>query len=258
MRRVTPQFNAEHARRWQDADAAECYVHRIPYPEETFDVLRSLITDEATAALDVGCGTGNIARALAPFVDRVDAIDIAAPMIEVGRRLPRGASPNILWQVAPAESAGLRPPYALVVGGASLHWMDYEVVLPRFRKALTERGVLAVVRLSEAVESAWDKEIKEITERYSTAKEYVPFDMITIWEEAQLYRRVGTWITKPAPFEQSIENFIAAFHAQSNLTRAHVDSERLDAEVHEVMKRHCPHGFVRRQVVAHLEWGKPL
>ncbi|MBV9278962.1 MAG: class I SAM-dependent methyltransferase, partial [Chloroflexi bacterium] len=47
--------------------------------------------------LDAGCGTGDVARPLAPLVDRVDAVDISAGMIERGRRLPGGENPAITW-----------------------------------------------------------------------------------------------------------------------------------------------------------------
>jgi methylase of polypeptide subunit release factors len=67
-----PQFDAEHARRWHEADAAEAYRHRLPYPPDSFEVLEGLITDGPRTLLDLGCGTGEIARALAPRVARVD------------------------------------------------------------------------------------------------------------------------------------------------------------------------------------------
>ncbi len=60
------------------------------YPAEVFTVLRGLITDAAPAVLDVGCGTGDIARRLSPLVERVDAVDVSAAMIEQGRRQAGG------------------------------------------------------------------------------------------------------------------------------------------------------------------------
>jgi trans-aconitate methyltransferase len=48
------------------------------------------------------------------------------------------------WQVAPIEMAHLYPPYALITAGESLHWMDWPVVMPRFRDALSPGGVVAI------------------------------------------------------------------------------------------------------------------
>jgi len=44
--------------------------------------------------LDIGCGTGFIARELADRVTHVDALDISPAMIEQGKRLPRGDAPS--------------------------------------------------------------------------------------------------------------------------------------------------------------------
>ena len=46
---------------------AAAYRHRPPYDEETFDVLLGLLAqDAAPVVLDAGCGTGDLARPLAP------------------------------------------------------------------------------------------------------------------------------------------------------------------------------------------------
>jgi len=256
---IPPQFDAEHARRWHDRDAAESYRFRYTYPPETFEILLSLIAGPTGAAvLDVGCGTGNIARPLAPQVRRVDAVDFAAEMVSVGRGLPGGAHPHIRWQVARAEEAVLDPPYALIVGGQSLHWMDWRTIMPRFAAALSPGGVLAVVSVVQADVQPWDAAVKKIVDRYSTYTEYIPFDMIPAWEGAGLFRQIGERRTAPALFEQPVEEFIAGWHAASHLTRAHIDAASFDAEVRAVMRTFCPGGIASRPLVGHVLWGKPL
>ncbi len=254
-----PQFNDEHARRWHDADAAECYQYRLPYPVDTFDLLVGLIVDGPRAVLDLGCGTGEIARVLAPRVARVDAVDFAAEMVAVGKRRPGGGAANIRWQVAKGEEAELEAPYSLVTGGQSLHWMNWEVLMPRLAGALTPGGMLAVVGPNEVDPlPPWDAELKTIIPRYSTAKNYVPFDMIPAWESAGLFREVGMVRTGPVAFEQTVAEYIAAFHANSTLTRAHIDAEGFDAEVRTVVAPHCPDGVVRLTVRSQVLWGKPV
>jgi predicted TPR repeat methyltransferase len=66
---------------FRDQSVADAYPHRPPYPAAVFDTLAELITDTPRAILDVGCGTGDIARPLVARVDRVDAVDISAAMI---------------------------------------------------------------------------------------------------------------------------------------------------------------------------------
>jgi ubiquinone/menaquinone biosynthesis C-methylase UbiE len=255
---IPPQFTKEHARRWQDVDAAMNYAYRAPYPKPLFEILRSFIRDEPRTVLDIGCGTGNIARELASDVRRIDAIDWAAEMIDVGKGLPCGSADNIRWQVARAEDARLDPPYALIVGGQSLHWMEWHTILPRFAACLTPNGVLAVASVREPRAMPWSERLQEIIARYSTAKDYVPFDMIPAWENAGLFAKTGERETAPVMFEQPIEAFISAFHAMSTLTRAHIDSKAFDCEVRGLMQSLCADGTVRRQIIGHVVWGKPL
>lgn len=254
---IPPQFTAQHASRWRDRDAARSYRNRAPYPPETFEILMGLVRDGEPRILDLGCGTGAIARALAPRVARVDAIDFASEMIDEGRTLPGGAAPNIAWQVAPAETALLDPPYALIVGGQSLHWMAWKTVLPRCGKALLDRGVLAVVTVEDAADAPWRSGLRDIIARHTTARDYKPFDMLPAWESAGLYRPLGHRLTAPVEFVQSAEEFIDAHHAMSTLTRAHIDAAAFDAELRALMKVHCPDGRVHRTIRGQIEWGRP-
>lgn len=258
--RVTraPQFNEEHARRWHDADAAEAYQYRLPYPPDTFDVLLGLIVDGPGAVLDLGCGTGEIARPLAPRVARVDAVDFAAEMVAVGKRRPGGDALNIRWQVAKAEEAALEPPYSLITGGKSLHWMNWEVLMPRLARALTPGGLLALAGPEEIEPLPWADPLKTIIARYTTAPDYVPFDMIPAWEGAGLFRQEGVVATGPLAFEQTVDEYIAAFHANSTLTRAHIDADGFDAEVRTLVAPHCPGGMIRFVIRSQVLWGKPL
>src|SRR4051794_34210035 len=100
-RGLGPQYAAQFG----DVAVADAYRHRPPYAREVFDVLTSLVIGEPRAALDLGCGRGEIARELAPRVDRVDAVDASAAMIARGRALAGGDHPNLRWIVAPAETA---------------------------------------------------------------------------------------------------------------------------------------------------------
>src|SRR6266516_2423845 len=101
---------------WFDAASVVArYDARPPYPAETFAKLSALAMDKPRAVLDAGCGTGELARGLAPVLGRVDAIDRSAVMLERGRTLPGGAAPNLRWIHAEIEDAPLDPPYALVV-----------------------------------------------------------------------------------------------------------------------------------------------
>ncbi len=138
-------WSAEYAAWFQDPGIVRAYPNRPPYPDEAITFLVGLIADQPRAVLDVGCGTGDLARRLAPLVDRVDAVDVSLGMIEQGRRQPGGDHSNLRWIHVAVEHAPIQPPYALVTAGESLHWMDWEVVLPRLAASMSATGFLAIV-----------------------------------------------------------------------------------------------------------------
>jgi ubiquinone/menaquinone biosynthesis C-methylase UbiE len=72
--------------------------------------------------VDLGCGTGDISRLLAPFVEHVDAVDVSQEMIEAGKKAPGGDSRKLAWHLASAEEFHYRGPYGLAVAGESVHW----------------------------------------------------------------------------------------------------------------------------------------
>lgn len=90
-----------YAAQFQDAAIVSAYPTRPPYPAEVFEILTGLITAEPQVALDVGCGTGDVARRLAPLMARVDAVDVSWRMIARGKTLPGGDAPNLREVVAP-------------------------------------------------------------------------------------------------------------------------------------------------------------
>src|SRR6185436_20285760 len=103
-------FGQQYASAFQESSVAAAYQHRPPYPPETFSVLASLIAGSPRSVLDVGCGTGVIARHLVESVDRVDAVDVSPAMIEQGKRAPHGDHPRLNWITGRAEEAPLAPP----------------------------------------------------------------------------------------------------------------------------------------------------
>jgi ubiquinone/menaquinone biosynthesis C-methylase UbiE len=121
------------------------YRFRPPYPLETIQFLAGLAVDFPRRVLDVGCGTGDIARLLASFVEKIDAVDISAGMIDYGTRLQGGDNPSITWIHGSVEETQLSDKYALITAGESFHWMAWDLVLARFAEVLSAHGVVAII-----------------------------------------------------------------------------------------------------------------
>src|SRR5260370_27763442 len=87
-------FSAYYAETFKDHHVVDAYRYRPPYPDEGFNILAGLVTDEPRTVLDVGAGSGDIARRLVDFVERVDAVDFSPNMIAMGKQLPNQAHPQ--------------------------------------------------------------------------------------------------------------------------------------------------------------------
>ena len=252
-------LGVEHAVRFQDQSVAEAYRFHSPYPDELFDFLDRLLVDEPRTVLDVGSGTGDIARRMVDRVERVDAVDVSLQMIEQGKQQPNGKHPQLNWIARRIEEASLHPPYALITAGESLHWMEWEIVLPYFRTILTPHGSLAIMTRREQ-KSPWHEPLLVTIRHFSTSKAYRPFDMIEELTQRHLFRTQGTMETEPVAFTQSVDDYIEHFHSMSSFSREHMGLEQasaFDREVRALIAPYVQDGLITRSVFALVTWGKP-
>ncbi len=120
MQSKPEHFGSAYAETFEDQRVVDLYRNRSPYPAEVFDILAALIPDWPRSVLDVGAGSGDIARHLVDFVERVDAVDFSQNMIEHGKLLPNGDHPHLHRIYGRVEEAPLSPPYALIAAGSSI------------------------------------------------------------------------------------------------------------------------------------------
>lgn len=255
------QWAPEYAEPFQDRSVVEAYRHRPPYPPEVFEILAGLIKAELQSprhVLDVGCGTGNIARYLVERVDRLDAVDCSWPMIEYGKALPNGDHPHLRWLYGRVEDVVLDPPYALVTAGESLHWMEWNIVLPRFHEVLLPGGYLALLD-HLMVPEPWAL-LGEILPKYRTSDYPRRFNMLEALEEHGLFHKRGEKITEPVALMQSIDDFIESYHSRSGFSRERMgpaQAEAFDQEARSMLLRTYSEGIIAFQVAGRIAWGLP-
>ncbi len=253
-------FGPVHASVFRERSVVAAYTLRPPYPEVVFEMLANLIVDEPRTVLDLGCGTGAIARGLLDAAQRIDALDVSAPMIESGRRLPGGSQPKLRWILGRSEDAPLNPPYALITSGASMPWMNWDVVLPRLSDLLTERGVLAFVD-NRTEPPAWDAEIIQIFQRYTTnATRDYEYDWIHELERRGLFRPLGHVRTEMVTFRQPLDAYVESYHSRSAFSRERMGQERaaaFDSAVRDLVGGFCTNN-VELQIYAQVTLGRPL
>lgn len=252
-------LSAVNASAFQEESVVKAYHHRPVYPPSTFTMLVSLMRGQSNRVLDVGCGTGFIARNLANLVGQVDALDISKTMIDEAQKLPGGDRKNLNWIVAKAEDPLPNPPYSLITAGESLHWMDWEVVMPAFAAALETDGLLAVL-YSTLLPVPWDDQLLEIIKMYSTVTDFQALDLIAQLEQRQLFQVVGRKKVEPYVFRQQLEDYIESFHGRASFSRDRMASEnatRFDKAISELVEPYTGKE-VELWVGAEIIWGKPL
>ncbi|HYI14769.1 MAG TPA: class I SAM-dependent methyltransferase [Thermomicrobiales bacterium] len=253
-----PQYGAQFG----DSSIVHAYRFRPPYPGEIYGFLSDLLPRGPVNALDAGCGSGDLALGMLaslPDIVRLDAIDLAAEMVAVGRQRPGGDDPRLNWQVAPIETASLDPPYALITAGESLHWMDWPVVMPRFRTALQPGGVLAIVGRGEQP-SPWSEGLLEIVRRYTTNRDFQPYDIIDELTSRGLFTVRGTRKTAPVTHQQSIDGYIESWHSRNGLSRDRMTPDTaaaFDRETRELLAGLGHQETVTFEVVGSVTWGLP-
>lgn len=251
-------FSPQNALSFQDQSVVAAYRYRPPYPDEIFTILLKLITAPPRRVLDVGCGTGDLARRLAPLVHQVDAVDFSQAMIEEGKRLPGGDHPHLRWLHGRMEDVALDPPYSLVTAGASLHWLDWPVVLPRFQSVLLPDSYLAIVTHGTKPDP-WSL-LQDAVTRYRTDGDYQPFNLLAELTNHGLFHQVGEQETKPVPFVQSLDDCIESYHSRSGFSRERMGSERaaaFDQEARASLRQAYPNDTIPLTVVGSVVWGLP-
>jgi trans-aconitate methyltransferase len=260
MRPRPAHLTDENAAQFQARTVAERYYLRLPYPAEVFDILADLVVGAPRIVLDIGTGTGDVARNLATRVDRVDAVDISAEMIAAGQHLPGGNLSNLRWILGTAEDATLEAPYGLVVAGESLHWMNWERVLPRVASALLPGGMLAIARRDQPP-PPWHDALSALIREHSAMYNYQDFDLIAELTVRGLFEEVGEHATEPGTFVQLVEDYINSFHSMSSLSLERLTPDAaadFDAKLRVILAPYAVDGAVTLQPYGHVVWGRPL
>ena len=248
----------ELGRVFADDEVAALYQYRAPYPPGVFAILERLLVDPRIV-LDAGAGTGALARHFPPSTVRIDAVDPSAAMIARGRALPGGNDPRIRWIHGRAEDAPLSPPYGLIALGASLHWMQPEAVVPRFRDALAPGARVAVIDTETTHSGEWRPAMLDVIRRYSPVEHHrETHEIVSELVREGLFVLEGEERTVPEPFDRSIDDYLRFLGSTSTLSRFTLGPRAgaFAAECREVFARHAMER-IRSSVVGYVAWGRP-
>ncbi|MFL5294939.1 MAG: class I SAM-dependent methyltransferase [Phenylobacterium sp.] len=247
------------AAEFEDADVVAAYVHRPPYP----DALIARLLDLAPAqghVLDLGCGPGKLARALAPHVETVTAVDPSAAMLRLARDLDAGRNRNIAWTHARAEDLDLAPgSLHLAVAGAAIHWIDPAALFPKLAHALAPGAPVAIVEGDVPTDAPW------IEPWNRTIRDWVA-RLGGVWEDGSHQARMTAhepWLgiqareTFTAAVGQRVEDLIACQHSRATWARRRMGAlaEAFDADLRAVLAPWAADGMVEYEMETRLAWG---
>jgi SAM-dependent methyltransferase len=142
--------------------------HRAGFPPAFFERLAAYgIGTPGQRILDLGTGTGTLARGFALRGCIVTGLDPSAPLIEAARELDQTAGVTIQYVIARAEETGLPGAnFDVVTAGQCWHWFERQKAAQEVRRLLVPHGRLVIahfdwIPLSGNVVEATEKLIEQ-------------------------------------------------------------------------------------------------
>jgi SAM-dependent methyltransferase len=123
--------------------------HRQGFPPAFFERLLALgVIGANKHVLDMGTGTGALARGAALRGSHVVGVDIAAALLDQARLLDAEAGVQVTYHLAPAEQTGLPDAsFHSVLAGQCWHWFDRPRAAAEVKRLLVPNGKAAIAHL---------------------------------------------------------------------------------------------------------------
>ena len=221
---------------WFDAGGSAYAAHRPDYPPALTDFLVQACSSHALA-VDVGCGTGQLTRLLAPHFDAVLGLDSSADQL-------RNATPaaSVSYQLASAE---LLPVAAgstnLITVAQAAHWFDLPSFYTQARRVAAPGAVIALISYAtpqlepdlqqrfarfyaDDLGAYWPAERRQVDSGYADLDfpfeefDYPPLAIERNWTLADTLGYFGTWSAvrraREAGQQSMLQNYAGELTAQ--------------------------------------------
>jgi SAM-dependent methyltransferase len=126
--------------------ASDYARHRAGFPPELLHRLAAQeLVRPGACVVDLGTGTGSLARLFAQYGCAVTGVDIAAPLLAQARRLDGEAGVEIHYIEASAEATGLAEgKFDVVSAGQCWHWFDRPAAAREVKRLLVDGGTVVI------------------------------------------------------------------------------------------------------------------
>ncbi len=225
-------------------------AYRPGYPQAFYATLAALgIGTAGQRVLDLGTGTGVLARAFAANGADVVGVDIAANQIEEARSLAKSQGLTVEFTTCRAEDIDFAEDhFDVIAAGQSFFYFDTEILIPKLLKALKHGGQLILTHLSWLPrKDATARASEDLVLRYNPAwsgadySGYLP--AIFPWAKGNFDLKTFHLIEYAIPFTR--ESWRGRFIACRGIGAALSDADvaRFDAEHAALLARICPDEF---------------
>ncbi|MEJ0012868.1 MAG: class I SAM-dependent methyltransferase [Bauldia sp.] len=150
--------------------AARHYHARQAYAPRLFQRLAAetgLRPDDRV--MDLGCGPGVVAVALAPYAGAIVGVDPEPEMLATAAKATAAFADKITLVQGSSNDLGAVPgTFAMVAMGRSFHWMDRVETLRRLDTIIGPRGSVVLISSGPLDERrGWQKDYRDIIAKYS-------------------------------------------------------------------------------------------
>jgi SAM-dependent methyltransferase len=247
--------------------SADYGMHRPGPPQRLFDGLAALgVGRRGQRVLDLGTGTGLVARELARRGAIVSGIDVAVGQIEEAKRSATAEGLAVDFVVAAAEAC----PYAAasfdaIVASQCWMYFDVEPTIAEVRRLLRPGGVLVTTHFSwlprdDAIARASEALVLQANPAWQGGGWSGRIPSTPSWSRGRARAKAMFWFDADVPFSR--EGWRGRMRAcrgvGASLPAADVDA--FDAALAAWLDRHAPTAFtVRHRIDAHLldPWPEP-
>ncbi|XP_018587851.1 putative methyltransferase DDB_G0268948 isoform X2 [Scleropages formosus] len=142
-------------RLFEDKHHASIYQqYRFVPPVEVKNLILQYLDEKKepphVLAVDLGCGTGQNTRLLAPHFQEVVGIDVSENQISEANAVP--GFPNVTYRVGTAEELPFQDGSVdLLTAASAAHWFNQDKFLKEASRTLKPRGCIALLSYTDAL-----------------------------------------------------------------------------------------------------------
>jgi hypothetical protein len=147
--------------------------------------------------------------------------------------------------------------------------MRPDIALRRFSEVISPSGMFAILDGDAPIDAPWVEEEQAIMidlvtkidgkrpNWWMSAKQRITLPLV----EHPQFSRVGSKVTAPMKFNQSIADYLRCLHSRATFSEQHLGEElsrEFDAAITDLLSRYAVNRMVTFDVQTRLEWGRPL